>query len=304
MTSYGIDPGISRLFPKKKKATWGTGQDAPVAMQPSLDPNQTALADALTGMLSGVQSPQDFLSGLTQFTSGQSPFGGPGGSDVLAALKNAMSGKVDEEAFRTSVSGPMREEWKQYGAPAAREEFVGPGTFWGTARGHAVERGRQAVEGDIAAERGKMAMDATQRALQAALGYGGMMSQNLGNWIKAYVAANPSQADTINSILAYLNTPTQVAYQNPEYIPGAIQDAMSGGGGSWKTSGGFNQGAGNKSQTSAPPVWDPNSLVSKLKYWDYYNIPEEKRYPSIGDAIAKMMQAPTIEPYAGPTSTL
>ena len=232
MTSYGVDPGLSRLFPKKKKSTWG-GAEGPVVMEPSLDPGQTALAEQLQNMLSGIQSPQDFLSGLTQFTSGQNMFQGPGGADVLAALQAAMSGNVDEGAFASAVSGPMRQEWKQYGAPAAREEFVGPGTFWGTARGHAVERGRQAVEGDISAERGKMAMDATQRALQAALGYGGMMSQNLGNWIQAYMAANPSQADTINAILQYLQTTTQIAYQNPEYIPGAIKDAM-GGGGAWR----------------------------------------------------------------------
>lgn len=234
MTSYGIDPGLSRLFPKKKKSTWGTGADGPVIMEPSLDPGQTELATQLQNMLSGIQSPQDFLSGLTQFTSGQNMFQGPGGADVLSALQSAMSGKIDEEAFRTSVAGPMREEWKRYGAPGVREEFVGPGTFWGTAKGQAVERGRQAVEGDIAGERGKMAMAATDRALQAALGYGGMMSQNLGTWIEAYIAANPSQADTINAILAYLQTPTQIAYQNPEYVPQAIQDAISGRGGVWR----------------------------------------------------------------------
>lgn len=221
--------GWSELVTKPKvQKPWSpaTAGKSPVGFVGTLDPNQQALADALSGMLSGVQSPEDFLSGLSSFVSGQSPFQGPGGADVLAALQAAMSGKIDEEAFRTSVSGPMRQEWKQYGAPTAREEFAGPGTYWGTARGHAVERGRQAVEGDISAERGKMAMDATQRALQAALGYGGMMSQNLGNWIEAYIAANPSQADTIQGILQYLNTPTQLAFQDPEYIPGAIKDAM------------------------------------------------------------------------------
>ena len=145
-----------------------------------------------------------------------------------------MKGKVSEEYFESTIAGPARKQWQEEGAPAAREEFVGPGTFWGTARGQAVERGRQAVESDISATRGKMAEDALNRSLQAALGYGGMMSQNLGNWIQAYMAANPSQADTINSILQYLQTPTQIAYQNPEYIPQAIKGAMSGGrGGAW-----------------------------------------------------------------------
>ena len=233
MTSYGIDPGLSRLFPQKKKATWGTPGASPVAMESALDPGQTALAEQLQNMLSGIKPPGDFLSGLSAYVGGQTPFGGPGGSDVLAALQRAMSGKVDEGAFGAAVSGPMRRDWEQYGAPAAREEFAGPGTFWGTARGQAVERGRMGVESDIAAERGKMAMESTQRALQAALGYGGLLSQNVSNWIQAYVAANPTQADTINAILQYLQTPTQIAYQDPEYIPSAIRNAMSGGG-VWK----------------------------------------------------------------------
>ena len=235
MTSYGIDPGLQRLFPQKRKATWGTGGgNGPVTMESSLDHGQTALAQQLQDMLSGVKPPEDFLSGLSAYVGGQTPFGGPGGADILAAIKRAMSGKVDEGAFGAAVSGPMRRDWEQYGAPAAREEFAGPGTYWGTARGQAVERGRMGVEGDIAAERGKMAMESTQRALQAALGYGGLLTQNVSNWIQAYVAANPTQADTINSILAYLQTPTQIAYQNPEYIPSAIGNAMTGSGGVWK----------------------------------------------------------------------
>ena len=234
-TTYGIDPGLQRLFPAKKKATWGTGGEGPVTMEPSLDPGQTALATQLQNMLSGVQSPQDFLSGISSFVGGQSPFAGPGGSDILAAIQKAMKGGIDEGAFQAGIATPMRKEWQEYGAPAAREEFVGPGTYWGTARAQAVEHGRESVEGRISEQRGQMVQQAMQDALQAALGYGGLISQNLGNWIQAYLQAHPSQADTINSILAYLQTPTQIAYQNPEYIPGAIQDAMhTGGGGVWK----------------------------------------------------------------------
>lgn len=233
MTGYGIDPGLSRLFPKKKKATWGAGGEGPVVMEPSLDPGQTALAEQLQGMLSGIKPPQDFLSGLSTFVGGQTPFGGPGGSNVLAALQDAMAGKINEEAFQASVAGPMREEWKRYGAPAAREEFVGPGTFWGTARAQAVEHGRETVESEISERRGEMVQQAMTQALQAALGYGGLVSQNVSNWIQAYIAAHPTQADTINAILQYLQTPTQIAYQDPEYIPGAIREAMGGRGGAW-----------------------------------------------------------------------
>jgi Tfp pilus assembly protein PilX len=71
-----------------------------------------------------------------------------------------------------------------------------------------------------------MAQEALQRSTTAALGYGGLLTQNLSDWINAFAAANPSYTDTINSIISYLNTPTQLAYQNPEYIPKAIKAAM------------------------------------------------------------------------------
>ena len=52
---------------------------------------------------------------------------------------------------------------------------------------------------------------------------------------------------------------------------------------------GFNQGVGTKSQTSAPPVWDPNSLVAKLAYNKYYGIPnyptEEEKWGALAEAL-------------------
>ena len=54
----------------------------------------------------------------------------------------------------------------------------------------------------------------------------GAKTQQLNSYMDAYIKANPTSTDTINSILAYLNTPTQLAYQNPEYIPSAIKAAM------------------------------------------------------------------------------
>ena len=71
-----------------------------------------------------------------------------------------------------------------------------------------------------------MAQEALQRGTTAALGYGELMSKGTTDWMNAYIAANPNYADTIQSILTYLNTPTMLAYQDPEYIPGAIKEAM------------------------------------------------------------------------------
>lgn len=233
--------------------------------------------------------------------------GGALGPDVTKALRDALSGRVSEEYFQSTVAGPATRTFREEIAPAIGEGFVGPGTFWGGAKGEAVERqGMRLAEG-IAAARGQMSKEALDRQLQAALGYGEFqeragteraqfMAQNYQTWMsarsqdystwaqatgqsydswlkarsqdyntwattalggytarlgaesqryatrqagrgqdlstymQAYMQANPTHAETIGSILQYLNIPTLAAYQNPEYMPQAIQQAMRGGG--------------------------------------------------------------------------
>lgn len=233
MTSYGIDPGLSRLFPAKTSSKWAKSKGE-IPTFP--------IGDALAGFESMIP--------------GQSQVSG----ELFQSLLSGLQGQFPEEYFQTSIAGPMKKEFESYLAPAIREEFVGPGTYWGTGRTAAVGRGREELTASLAAKRAELAMTTKNQALQAAL--------------------------------AYLGIPLMSVFQNPEYMPQAIQDAMNmGGGGSWKTSAGFKQAAGNEPQATAAPEWDPNSLVSKLAYWDYYNIPEEKRYLTIGEAIANMMRA-------------
>jgi len=209
--------------------TWGTTRGgSPVATMPTLDPGQTALSKQLQKMLAGFKSPEDYLSGLTGFLEGKgpSPFGGPLGPEAIDAMRTAMSGKVSDEYFQKTVAGPAATTFREEIAPAIRKEFVGPGTFWGGARAESVERQGMKLADAIASARGGMAQEALGRAGTTALGYGELMSKGVSDWTQAYVAANPAYSDTINSILAYLNTPTQLAYQDPEYIPSAIKKAM------------------------------------------------------------------------------
>lgn len=300
---------------------WGTTSTAgrkPVATMPSLDPGQQQMASLLQKLLSGAVSPEDYLSGLTGFlgkagvgptgampttptfdipamprtpaitarTAGASLLdeGGVGGAlspEVLKAFRDALSGRVSEEYFQKTVAGPATRTFREEIAPTIGEGFVGPGTFWGGAKGEAVEReGMRLAEG-IAAARGQMSKEALDRQLQAALGYGEFaeraetrrgefMAQNYRTWMSArsqdyatwsqatgkshsdwlaarsqdyatwqraktediatymqsYAQSHAAQADTINAILTYLQTPTMLAYQDPEYIPGAIKKAM------------------------------------------------------------------------------
>ena len=257
--------------------TWGASVSnrSPISTMGTLDKGQSALAKQLQKMLKGgTQYSEDYLSGLTSFLEGKGPnpfagplgkeaknamkgamsgeapniFGGAVGNATQQALINAMSGKVSEDYFQNTVAGPAARAFREDIAPTIEKQFVGPGTFWGGAKGEAVQKEGMRLTDAIAAARGGMANEALNRASTTALGYGGMatqaatsakdraaqsalgygqlMSKGVTDWIQAYVAANPSYSDTINSILAYLNTPTQLAFQNPEYIPPAIKEAM------------------------------------------------------------------------------
>ena len=195
----------------------------PIATMGTLDPGQSALATQLQQMLAGVKSPEDYLSGMSSFLS-DIPSMLP--ESIRNALEEAMKGKVSEEYYQSAVAAPAIKTFERDIAPRLREEHVGPGTFWGGARAESVGKGYSDLADSLAAARGGMAQEALQRGTQAALGYGGLLTQGVSDWMQAYIAANPSYADTIQSILAYLNTPTMLAYQDPEYIPSAIKDAM------------------------------------------------------------------------------
>jgi hypothetical protein len=177
--------------------------EQPISMVGTLDPNQTALADQLKKMLTNWQSGgSSSLAGLTKFISNV-PSGLP--SSITSALERAMTGKVSEEYWKNTVAAPAMKTFTEDIAPAIREEFVGPGTFWGGAKAEGVAKGASNLADSLAAARGQMANEALNRASTSALGYGGLLTQNLGNWMNAFMAANPTYT---------------------EYIPGAIKKAM------------------------------------------------------------------------------
>ena len=110
------------------------------------------------------------LMGFESMIPGQAAVSG----DLSTALVNALKGQFPEEYFSTAIAGPLRRRFEAERAPAIREEFAGPGTFWGTARGGAVERGRGRVEEDIAGARTTLAYQTQRQSLEAALAYLGI----------------------------------------------------------------------------------------------------------------------------------
>jgi len=252
MTSYGIDPALSKLFPgKKKKPT---------------DISTFSIGDALTGF-------ESMIPGQAAVSE-----------DLSTALTRALQGQFPEEYFSTAIASPLRRAFEQETLPGIKEAFVGPGTYWGTARAGEEVKGRTRLEEDIAARRAELAYQTQLQALQAALAYLG---------IPLMAAYQPYEEGGAgggwsSSMQKALATPKPT---KPTTQLVAGPGAAIPGGPTYQASLGFKEGAGNTSQASAPPIWDPYSLVSKLAYWNYYNIPEEKRYPTIGEAIAKMLSA-------------
>ena len=147
MTSYGIDPMLQKLFPggakKKKPSAEGGVETFPIG---------------------------DELVGFESLLPGQA-----GVSEALqASLLAALQGKFPEEYFSSAIAGPMRRTFAQETLPGIKEAFVGPGTYWGTARAGAEVKGKERVEEDIAGKRAGLAYQTQLQALQAALAYLGL----------------------------------------------------------------------------------------------------------------------------------
>ena len=143
-TTYGIDPGLSRLFPSRlQKRKPGGVETFPIGEE---------------------------LTGFESMIPGQAAVSG----DLSTALVNALQGQFPEEYFSTAIAGPLRRAFETETRPAIAEEFVGPGTYWGTARAGEVIKGRTKMEEDVTARRAELAYQTQQQALQAALAYLGL----------------------------------------------------------------------------------------------------------------------------------
>ena len=146
VTGYGIDPGLARLFPakpKKKPGVAGGIETFPIGGE---------------------------LTGFESMIPGQAAVSG----DLSTALVSALQGQFPEEYFSTAIAGPLRRAFERETLPGIGEAFVGPGTYWGTARAGKEVAGRERMEEDVAAKRAELAYQTQLQALQAALAYLGI----------------------------------------------------------------------------------------------------------------------------------
>lgn len=123
-----------------------------------------------TGGGSGAWSPAPGINAFESMIPGQQEVS----DELFNSIVTALQGQFPEEYFQSSIAGPMRTEFEEDIAPAVRQEFVGPGTYWGGARASEVTSKRGKMETDISARRTELAYQTRLQALQSALTYLGI----------------------------------------------------------------------------------------------------------------------------------
>lgn len=136
------------------------------SMLRSLGTGGADIQRTLQTLMAGAEArPTGDISGIL---AGIPTFGGELGVQTRGALETALRSEFPEEYFQTAIARPAREEFEEERAPAIREEFAGPGTFWGTARAGEVTGERGKMERNLTAIRGELGEEAQKRSLQAA----------------------------------------------------------------------------------------------------------------------------------------
>lgn len=197
----------------KKKNTWDVGE---LAAFESLTPNQQAvsgdLVKALQALLAGGTGGQSDFN-ATQAMQQFSPYTGPVGSALQSALISSLSGEVPSQAFETGIAGPTRRTFQEETAPAIREEFAGPGTYWGTARANKVSDEGRRVEQNLVEQRARMVEGSLNRALQATQPALAAQTSALQMAFEDYIRRNPAAAEGLQAALSYLGIPMMATYQ-------------------------------------------------------------------------------------------
>jgi len=211
----GAWSGASSSTVKKKNEPYPIGDEL-VGFE-SLTSNQQVLSDAMVKVLQGAMSSYGQGGGAggfkAEYAEPFSPYGGQVGGALEQALLTALSGKVPTEAFQTGVANPTRRTFEQTTAPAIREEFAGPGTFWGTARANKVTGERANMETGLVEQSARMVEGALQRALQATPVALNAQQTAIQTALQEYVRNNPGASEALQAALQYLGIPMLATYQ-------------------------------------------------------------------------------------------
>ena len=196
------------------QSTWKIGKE--LTGFESLTPSQQGISqsfiDALQKMLAGAGG--GGAGGFkASYAAPYSPYRGKVGGALESALLTALSGKVPTEAFQTGVAQPTRRTFEQETAPAIREEFAGPGTFWGSARAGKVTGERANMETGLTEQAARMVEGALERALQATPTALNAQQTAIQMALQEYVRNNPGASEALQAALSYLGIPMLATYQ-------------------------------------------------------------------------------------------
>lgn len=211
------NPTAGRVWPKttaKKQETWDIGKE--LTGFESLTPNQQELSNSLLAALQKMvaNASRGGAGGFqASYAKPYSPYTGNVGKALESALLTALSGKVPTEAFQTGVAQPARRTFEQETAPAIREEFGGPGTFWGSARAGKVTGERANMETGLVEQSARMVEGALTRALQATPTALNAQQTAIQMALQEYVRNNPGASEALQTALNYLGIPMLATYQ-------------------------------------------------------------------------------------------
>lgn len=204
---------------------WLFGRDPEIHREPSMSPEQESFfrsAMETFGQRHGQQMPYAGL--LESFMQPQQM--GQQYQNTLAQLMAGATPRTGEQIdarFQRDVADPAVAHFQRDIMPAVAEQYVGPGTYWGSERARGQQRAGTELAEALAGQRSEHHQFAQQldqarqaqalQAAQAGLGHGQQAQQQALQALQAGLGwQGDAQQRAMQEMLGLLGMPTQIGY--------------------------------------------------------------------------------------------